>query len=645
MKAKIQKMADAIIAHNEAYHVKDAPTISDREYDMLLVEYQELITQYPHLTPSNNPAEAVGGKTGDVLLSHRMYSLMDVFTTDDIFKYLDPVQGIIAEAKLDGLSLTLTYKEGKLVLATTRGDGQVGEDVTENARQIKDIPQTLNNKVDIVVSGECYMTYEVFEALNAQRDQKFANPRNAAAGSLRQKDPAEVKRRKLSMAVYTIQELKGYEQVSQSTNLEVLAALGFKVIPGVVVRTPEELLQAVENLNINRPNLPYGIDGVVLKYNDISIQKQLGFTSNHPRWAVAYKFPPMKATTRIKDIRWTVSRLGPLTPTAICDPVDLDGSVVQRASLHNARMVVEQDIRLGSEYEIFKAGDIIPKIGKLVKAGPSGPYELPTECPECGVTLQPLGGFSGNPVDSPDIVCMNYNCPAKIAGRIEHFCSRKAMDIRGIGPGLIKTLVDTLGLRTGIDLYDLDKPTLLTVPGIASKGADNMLAAIEGSKVLPYNRLLVGLGFRNIGTSVTETLAKEYNNLMDLYELTEAELQAKVGEVAGRNLFAGLNYYRSDITTAASYGLRMDGDLANQEPSAVVDSPFKDKRVVLTGTMSTMTRSEMTKKIKELGANVGSSVSKNTDYVIAGEKAGSKLTKARELGVTVLTEADVLPYI
>lgn len=642
MKTKLQTLSDTLQMHNKAYHVDDAPTITDAEYDKLLVEFQNLVAQYPHLEPSNSPLRTVGGASGDVVLKHRMYSLQDVFTTDDIFKTLDPSKGLIAEAKLDGLSLTLTYESGNLVLATTRGDGQVGEDVTENARQIADIPHTLPLAIDLVVSGECYMSYEVFEMLNKTRTTPFANPRNAAAGSLRQKDPQEVKRRQLSMATYTIQSISQGKPESQSQALELLDSLGFKVMGGHLVHTKEQLLAEIERLNTIRPDLPHGIDGVVIKYNDFKLQDKLGFTSNHPRWAVAYKFAPEVTSTRIIDIRWTVSRLGQMTPTAICDPVDLDGSTIQRATLHNAKHIVDNDIRVGSTYEIFKAGDIIPAIGKLIlQPKDSVPYVFPETCPMCQGHVKQLGGDLLQPDNSPDIECTNPQCVAKVLSSIEHFVSRKAMDIQGIGPSLIQNLVNILEVETGVDLYRLTKEQLLTLPGVKDKSADNILSAIENSKVLPYTRFIVAMGFNGIGRSATTKLGNAYNTFHEVYELSLETLQTLLGNVNGRNLYYGIQDNIDLFVQAATLGLRMDGD-QHEIPEVVVDNPYKGKTIVLTGTLKNHTRSELATILESMGAKISSSVTKNTDLLIAGEKAGSKLAKAQSLGITILTEDDLV---
>ena len=641
MKTKLQTLSDTLQKHNRAYHVDDAPTITDAEYDKLLVQFEDLVAQYPHLEPSNSPLRTVGGASGDVVLKHRMYSLQDVFTTDDIFKVLDPSKGLILEPKMDGLSLTLTYEQGHLVLATTRGDGKTGEDVTANAKRIQSIPHTLAIPMDLVVSGECYMSYDVFERLNRDRKTPFANPRNAAAGSLRHSDPNEVERRSLSFMAYTIQSTSDVHLIFQSECIDRLEILGFAVSEYTLATTRSEVINAIRVMNTGRPYLPYGIDGVVIKYDTLALQDELGFTSNHPRWALAYKFAPEVAGTQIIDIEWTISRLGQMTPTAICEPIELDGTTVSRASLHNARNVRENDIRIGSTYEIYKAGDIIPAIGDLIfQPADSLEYVFPTQCPACQGHVKPLGGEPDAPEDLPDIECTNPQCIAKVKSSLEHFCARKSMDIRGIGPSLIENLVQHLNVRTGVDLYRLTKDELLTLPGIKDKSANNILAAIEKSKVLPYTRFIVALGFQGVGTSATTTLGESYNTFSEVYSLSLETLQALLGPSNGANLYQGIQDNIDLFVQAALLGVRMDGD-ALPDTLAIEDNPYNGKSIVITGTLSQYSRSELSDILKSKGATISSSVSKNTDILIAGEKAGSKLTKAQSLGTLIISEDEL----
>lgn len=636
-KERIQFLFDELKKHNHAYHVEDNPIISDQEFDEMLQEYERLVSEHPDLEPEDSPAKTVGAPTsGAIKLSHPMYSLRDVFETDDIFSLLDEKEDMYIEDKIDGLSLTLTYEAGELVLATTRGDGKYGEDVTENAKQIQGIPHTLPYAIDLVVSGECYMTFSMFDRLNKTREKPFANPRNAAAGSLRHNDPEEVKNRHLSYFAYTIQHISQGDIQDQSQAMGVLEYLGLPVNMGSIARGKAEILNAIETIGNHRDEYDYPIDGVVIKYNSFAKQEELGFTSNHPRWALAYKFPAEEKTTIINSIRWTVSRTGVLTPTAICDPVELAGTVVQRATLHNARNVVNSDIRIGGEYVIYKAGDIIPAIGDVVTIPEdSEPYALPESCPTCHSPVSQLTE------QSPEIECRNPLCPDKAISSIEHFCSRKAMNIHGVGPKLIKLIHEHLNVSSPVDLYELTKEQLMTLPGVGEKTADNVLGEIERSKQLPYNRFLIGLGIRLIGTSATNKLIVKYPTLGEVHDASLEDLIEVLGEAAGLSLHNGIRLIADQIVRAHLLGVRMDADV-EEEPEASLneDHMFNGKNIVVTGRLENYTRSEMKTALETVGANVRSSVNGNTDYVIVGENPGSKKDRAEELGIPILTEDD-----
>lgn len=638
IKDRIEFLHEELKKHNHAYHVEDSPTISDQAFDEMLQEYERLVSEYPNFEPADSPAKTVGAPSGNIKLAYPMYSLRDVFETDNIFDILSEDEELYTEAKIDGLSLTLTYEAGQLVLATTRGDGQYGEDVTENAKQIAEIPHTLPYNIDLVVSGECYMTYAVMDELNQTREKPFANPRNAAAGSLRHSDPQEVKRRNLSFLAYTIQHMSQGALENQSQALLVLESLGLPVNIGHVTNTKEELFEVIQAIGDGRDTstLEYPIDGAVIKYNSIAKQKELGFTSNHPRWAVAYKYPAEEKTTTINSIRWTVSRTGVLTPTAICEPVELAGTVVQRATLHNARNVVKSDIRIGGEYVIFKAGDIIPAIGEEVSI-PEGskPYVLPEACPTCNSPVSQLTD------KSPEIECPNPICPDKAVSSIEHFCSRKAMNIHGVGPKLIKTMHEHLDVNTPVDLYRLTKEQLMTLPGVGEKTADNVLGEIEKSKQLPYNRFLIGLGIRLIGTSATNKLLDKYETLGEVHDASLEDLIEVLGEAAGLNLHNGVRLIANQIVQAHLLGVRMDADIEEASETVDEDHMFNGKNIVVTGRLENYTRSEMKSALESVGANVRSSVNGNTDYVIIGENPGGKKDRAEELGIPILTEEDL----
>lgn len=633
-KERIKFLAEELKKHNHAYHVEDNPLISDQEFDAMLQEYEQLISEYPELEPVDSPAKTVGAPSGNVKLAYPMYSLRDVFDTNEIFNIFDAQEEMYVEPKIDGLSLTLTYKAGQLVLATTRGDGTYGEDVTENAKQIRSIPHTLPYDIDLVVSGECYMTFSTFNRLNEGREKPFANPRNAAAGSLRHSDPNEVRNRDLSYLAYTIQHISEEGLEKQSQALTVLNALGLPVNMGRITRTKEELLDAIQTIGDSRETLDYPIDGAVIKHNDFSKQRELGYTSNHPRWALAYKYPAEEKTTTINSIRWTVSRTGVLTPTAICEPVELAGTIVQRATLHNARNVVKSDIRIGGEYIIYKAGDIIPAIGNAVSIPEdSEPYQLPTECPTCNGPVSPLTDAS------PEIECRNPLCPDKAISSIEHFCSRKAMNIHGVGPKLIELMHEHLNVDSPVDLYKLTKEQLMTLPGVGEKTADNVLEEIEKSKQLPYNRFLIGLGFRLIGESATNKLLTKYSTMAEVHDASSQDLIDVLGEAAGLSLYNGMRLVAHQIVEAHLLGVRMDADVV-EEPETVEDHMFSGKNIVITGKLENYTRKELKAALESVGANVRSSVNGNTDYLIVGENPGSKKDKAEELGVPILTEND-----
>lgn len=648
IKQQLERLASVLSQHNQAYYGNDAPTISDSEYDMLYEEYKSLVAQYPALEPLNSPLQQVGVRAGSVKLSHPMYSLADVFNPEDIFTKLGTSHEVICEQKIDGCSLTLTYKKGQLVLATTRGDGKVGEDVTENAKQIGSIPQTLPIAMDLVVSGECYMRKSVLVSLNEKRlrqgEKLLANTRNAATGALRTKDSKTSKERQLDMFAYTIQATNDEMPKTQQGCLQFLRNLGFDTTDWVVVVANENMEQNVEQYldqtHDRRKELDYDIDGVVIKYNKLEQQQEVGFTSKYPRWALAYKFIPEEMQTTLLNIEWTISRNGVLTPTAVCTPVTLAGTTVSRATLHNAANVVAKDIRIGNTYTIYKAGDIIPALGACTKhEETSVPYELPRLCPSCGNSVTKLD--TGKEA-SPEIYCHNQQCSARIISSLTHFVSRSGMDMVAIGPKLVTQLVQTFRITLGIDFYYLTKEQLLRLAGIQESKANRIMDTINQSKKQPYTTFIRAMGVPLVGRHVCDILYHKYPKFTTLYDESEQTLINLLGPAAAHNLYHEIHTNVEIYVMAELLGIRMEHTLpVAPTPIAIEDNPYKDKTIVITGKLEKYTRDELSQLLINKGAHIASAISKNTDILIVGEKAGSKLAKAQSLGIMIQYEKDV----
>ena len=649
------------IRHNEyLYYVLDAPKITDAEYDRMMVRLRELEARYPDSIPADSPTQRVGGRASSQFTEVRhlepLLSLGNVFSADELRAFDERVRSglpagskveYVMEPKIDGLACSLIYENGKLVRAATRGDGVVGENVTANVRTIRSIPLTL--KVSdgeavpelLDVRGEVYMPRQAFMRLNEQRaergESEFANPRNAAAGSLRQLDPQVTASRSLSFFAYYL--VGEGAQPKHSESLALLARYGFKVSENYkVVENIDEAIKYIGDFNELRQGLSYDTDGAVIKVNDVYQQRILGATGKDPRWATAYKYPPEQAETTLEDIDWRVGRTGVLTPTAVLTPVKLSGSVISRATLHNEDFIRAKDIRIGDRVIINKAGEIIPEVLRVVvekRTGDEKEVEIPNVCPECGWRVERQG-------EEAAIRCTNPHCPALGREGLIHFVSRDAMNIDGCGPSVINALLDAGLVRDAADLYSLRKDDLLKLERMGEKSADNLLAALAESKKNELDKLLFALGIRHVGAKVARILATEFGSMEKLQQAQPEELAQirDIGDKIAESAVTWLNVPANIdlVERLAAAGLTM----TFTPPASQEDNPFFGKTLVFTGTMPTLGRAEAKTMAQDVGAKVSGSVSKKTDYVIAGAEAGSKLEKAQQLGVTVIDEAEFL---
>lgn len=641
------------------YYVKDQPKISDSQYDKLYQELVQLETQYPESITPDSPTQRVGGVILDgfekAVHEVPLYSLNDAFSKEELEAFDARVAKALGhhnysyecELKIDGLSVSLRYEEGRFVRGATRGDGSVGENITENLKTVRSIPMTLPERISIEVRGECYMPKESFMKLNEAREQEgletFANPRNAAAGSLRQLDTKVTAQRNLSTFLYTVAEFGPLEVATQEEALQALDRLGFKINPNRrICQTVDEIWEYITEYHEKRADLPYEIDGIVIKVNDLSLQDELGFTVKAPRWAIAYKFPPEEAETVIREIEWTVGRTGVVTPTAVMDPVVVAGTTVSRASLHNMDYIEAKDLRLNDHVIIYKAGDIIPEVDHAIvekREAASTPYPKPTHCPVCGSELVHLE-------EEVALRCINPKCSAQMKEGLSHFVSRQAMNIDGLGPKVIEQMYEKELVKDVADLYYLTQEQLLTLDKVKEKSANNLLNAIEASKANSAERLLFGLGIRHVGAKAAKILLEHYETIENLSQAKAEDILNlhTMGETIANSL---TTYFANDEVhellaelKAAGVNLRYLG--VTQAQLASVESPFKDKTIVLTGKLTTYTRDEAKAKIESLGGKVTGSVSKKTDLVIAGADAGSKLTKAQSLGIEVWSEEQMV---
>lgn len=649
------------IRHNEyLYYVLDAPEITDAEYDRMMARLRELEARYPDSIPADSPTQRVGGRASSQFTEVRhlepLLSLGNVFSAEELRAFDERVQGglpagskveYVMEPKIDGLACSLIYENGKLVRAATRGDGVVGENVTANVRTIRSIPLTLKVPEGeavpelLDVRGEVYMPRQAFMRLNEQRaergESEFANPRNAAAGSLRQLDPQVTASRSLSFFAYYL--VGEGAQPKHSESLALLARYGFKVSENYkVVENIDEAIKYIGDFNELRQGLSYDTDGAVIKVNDVYQQRILGATGKDPRWATAYKYPPEQAETTLEDIDWRVGRTGVLTPTAVLTPVKLSGSVISRATLHNEDFIRAKDIRIGDRVVINKAGEIIPEVLRVVvekRTGDEKEVEFPSLCPECGWRVERQG-------EEAAIRCTNPHCPALGREGLIHFVSRDAMNIDGCGPSVINALLDAGLVRDAADLYSLRKDDLLKLERMGEKSADNLLAALAESKKNELDKLLFALGIRHVGAKVARILATEFGSMEKLQQAQPEELAQirDIGDKIAESAVTWLNVPANIdlVERLAAAGLTM----TFTPPASQEDNPFFGKTLVFTGTMPTLGRAEAKTMAQDVGAKVSGSVSKKTDYVIAGAEAGSKLEKAQQLGVTVIDEAEFL---
>lgn len=649
----IQALREKLGQYNHEYYVLDQPSVPDSEYDRLMQQLIDLEDKYPELKTADSPTVRVGGTVREVFekVEHKrpMLSLGNAFNETDLRAFDERVKGAlgkeaieyVCELKIDGLAVSLTYEEGRFTIGATRGDGQTGEDITENLKTIRSLPLSIQTSGSLEVRGEAFMPKASFLKLNEARlalgDEPFANPRNAAAGSLRQLDSKIAAKRHLDIFLYAVGEAPEQKQ-SHSEYLAYIESLGFKTNKERhVCSSIEEVIDYVARWSTKRIDLPYDIDGIVIKVDSINDQDQLGFTAKSPRWAIAYKFPAEEVVTTLEDVDFSVGRTGVVTPTAILIPVKVAGTTVSRASLHNGDYIKEKDIRLKDRVIIKKAGDIIPEVVRVIKeerSKDSRPFYMPTHCPSCDSDLTQLEGEVA-------LRCLNPQCPAQLTEGLAHFVSRLAMNIDGLGEKVVEQLYQADLVKDVSDLYYLKREDLLTLDRMGEKSADNLLRAIEASKNNSLERLLFGLGIRFIGSKAAKTLAYRFETMTCLREQDKASLMA-VDEIGDKMADAVSQYFNEphvetllDRLHAAGVNMTYTGP----KTSAAVDESFTNKTFVITGTLEHYKRQELKTLIEARGAKVTGSVSKKTDVLIAGEQAGSKLEKAEQLGITIWNEA------
>ncbi|MBC8569611.1 NAD-dependent DNA ligase LigA [Zongyangia hominis] len=652
-KKRIEELRAVLEELSYQYYVLDRPTVEDYQYDQMLHELMDLEEQFPAYRTDDSPTVRVGGMALNTFesVTHtvQMGSLRDVFDTAELTAFDEKVRESIenplyvVEPKIDGLSVSLEYEKSKFVRGSTRGDGLVGEDVTQNLKTVPSIPMRLRREVArLEVRGEVYMPRQNFLELVAQQEvggeQPFKNPRNAAAGSLRQKDPKITAKRRLDIFVFNVQQIEGIDIQNHYDSLVLLSELGFKVIPTFqMFDNIEDAIREVEHIGSMRGNYPYDIDGAVIKVNDFSQRELLGSTAKYPRWAVAFKFPPEEKETTLKEIQIKVGRTGVLTPTAIFDPIPLAGTTVSRAVLHNQDFIDEKEIGIGDTIVVRKAGDIIPEVVAVARhCEGSQVYQIPIVCPSCGSTAV-------REEDEAALRCINPECPAQLLRTVIHFASRDAMDIEGLGPAIIEALIDKGLIKGACDLYSLKKDDVKDMERMGEKSAQNLMNSLEKSKKAGLARLLFAFGIRNIGQKAADLLAIKFGTLDAVMVATAEEVAAidGFGMIMAESL---IRFFAMDTTMEEISKLKEAGVLM-ENTKVVTESRLAGSTFVLTGTLSQMTRSEAKAAIEKLGGKVSSSVSKKTTYVVAGEEAGSKLVKAQELGVTILTETEFLNMI
>ncbi|CAG6383761.1 TPA: NAD-dependent DNA ligase LigA [Streptococcus pneumoniae] len=647
MNKRMNELVALLNRYATEYYTSDNPSVSDSEYDRLYRELVELETAYPEQVLADSPTHRVGGKVLDGFekYSHQypLYSLQDAFSREELDAFDARVRKEVAhptyicELKIDGLSISLTYEKGILVAGVTRGDGSIGENITENLKRVKDIPLTLPEELDITVRGECYMPRASFDQVNQVRQEngepEFANPRNAAAGTLRQLDTAVVAKRNLATFLY--QEASPSTRDSQEKGLKYLEQLGFVVNPKrILAENIDEIWNFIQEVGQERENLPYDIDGVVIKVNDLASQEELGFTVKAPKWAVAYKFPAEEKEAQLLSVDWTVGRTGVVTPTANLTPVQLAGTTVSRATLHNVDYIAEKDIRKDDTVIVYKAGDIIPAVLRVVesKRVSEEKLDIPTNCPSCNSDLLHFE-------DEVALRCINPRCPAQIMEGLIHFASRDAMNITGLGPSIVEKLFAANLVKDVADIYRLQEEDFLLLEGVKEKSAAKLYQAIQASKENSAENLLFGLGIRHVGSKVSQLLLQYFHSIENLSQADSEEVASieSLGGVIAKSL---QTYFATEGSEILLRELKETGvNLDYKGQTVVADAALSGLTVVLTGKLERLKRSEAKSKLESLGAKVTGSISKKTDLVVVGADAGSKLQKAQELGIQVRDEA------
>ena len=653
-KQRIKELRKKTEYYAGKYYDDDKPEISDFEYDMLMVELRNLEKEFPEFKSKESLTQKVGGhvKEGFEKVTHEvpLQSLQDVFSIEEVEEYVNKInekaeeneiqnKTYVVETKIDGLSAALEYKNGKFVRGATRGNGQVGEDVTENLKTVKTIPMELNENIDITVRGEVFISKKDFEKMNQEREENeeelFANARNAAAGSLRQLDSKITKKRPLDIYIFNVQKIEGKKFNSHFEELEYLAKLGFNVNPvRIACHSMEEIEKAIKKIGDDRENLTFGIDGAVVKVDDLNFREILGTTAKTPRWAVAYKYPPETKETIVKDIICQVGRTGVITPMAILEPVVVAGSKISKTTLHNEDFIKEKGLKIGDTVVIQKAGDVIPEIVKVVvekRTGKEKDFEMPKVCPVCGAEAVREEGEAA-------VRCTGIECPAKLFRNLVHFVSREAMNIDGLGESIIKQLLDKNLISNMADIYTLQFEEIASLKKNGQKFASNLVNSINASKQNDLSRLITAFGIRHVGTKASKILAKKYKNIDNLMEATSEELALidDIGPIVANSI---REFFLQDQTIGLINKLKEAG-VNMQHEEDIIDNRFDGKIFVLTGSLENYTRKEAGDLIEKFGGKVSGSVSKKTDYLLAGEDAGSKLTKAQSLGITILTEKE-----
>lgn len=649
-KQRVEELTNLLNYHNKKYYVDNAPEISDFEFDERLRELEKLEKKFPELKKPNSPTMRVGGEAVEgfeqVVHEVPMQSLQKAFSEEEIRAFdvrvrdVIPNPSYVVEHKIDGLSVSIEYVNGEMVRGSTRGDGNVGEDVTQNIKTIRSVPMKLKDAIPYLeVRGEVFISQSSFERINneleAQEQPLFANPRNAAAGSLRQLNPKIAAKRGLDIFVFNIQQIQGVEIKSHTEGLKFLKEQGFKtILNDKEFKTIDDVITQIRAIGEERGNLYFGIDGAVVKVNDFASRERLGVTAKFPKWAIAYKYPAEKQKTVVRDIKLQIGRTGVLTPLAVLDTVHIAGSNVSKATLHNADYIRDKDIRIGDTVVIEKAGDIIPAVVEVLPENRTGneiEFKMPEHCPECGALVVREEGEAA-------YRCTGINCPAQRYRNIVHFVSRSAMDIDGLGPSIISQMLDRNMIENAADLYYLNSEEVAAMDKMGKKSAENLMNQLEKSKTNPLNRLINALGIRHIGEKAAKTLAKEYKTLDALKNASVEEL-TQINDVGGIMAESIIEFFEEGQNIEFIMRLEDAGvNCVDDSDDTAVDERFKDKVFVLTGTLSKYKRSEAAAIIESMGGKTSSSVSKKTSYVLAGEEAGSKLDKANKLGVPVISE-------